>query len=585
MEATEQVDGKLLSNFVAFARTLWRINDKQGKLVTFNPMPSQRIVLHHLADQRAHGKPGRLRVLKYRQAGMSLLWRLFVLHQVITRPGVTAISIADKLALPEQWVRGCRTLVRQITEQVEDGPELKASSAHELYFESQASRYFIGSAEGQTPGMGETIQVIHCSEVASWRNPDVILSDLIPAVPPGENTYIIQESTGRAYGDWWFQRYYESKRGENEYRAVFLPWFIQPEYKVDGETWEKLGKLSDREKLTIQSAEGYAEADGKLVGFEGVSPEQLSWRRFMLNTEFHGDEDLFANQYPATEEESFLSGGGSVFSPDQVRIARETVRKPIWTGDIVPEQSDPSKFALVEGTGGLTIWENPDERYHYVIGADVQWGTKDTADFDAAYVQCLEHNRIVARLHYRWDMGIYAGILAALGWHYRTCADGGTNLIPAILAPERNSQAASGVLAVLLGLVGNSWRYPSLWIRDSDLKLRGYKAEDYGFLTNEHTKAQIIAMAKVETLAGGYDWTDKMCVDEMTAYIRDDNGKLTAPVGAHDDCLMARMITAYVSHRVRARADLYVEKQEIAFTFDTMEDRMKRMFEEEDERT
>ncbi len=553
--------------FAKYARQFWTIYDKRGRFVPFELFPSQRIMLAKLKAQRDAGQPGRLRVLKYRQAGCSLLWRSYVLRQVLTRTGCTAISIADKKSLPEQWLRSLKRLVTQVQQQVTPFPILDASNANELYFGEIASRYSIGSAEGQTPGMGETIRVVHCSEIASWARPDAILSDLLPAVPPDKYTLVVQESTGRAWGDWWFQRYHEAKDGEEGYAACFLPWYIQPEYKIKGRTWADLAPLSERERDTVAGAAEYAKGDGALIGFEGVTPEQMAWRRWMLATEFHGDEDLFANQYPATEEEAFLSGGQQVFTPDQVRAARATIRKPKWIGDIFPG-SNPAEYRL-EGneSGQLRIWEDPLPGRHYVIGADVQWGVKETADYDACYVQCLETNRIVAAYHGQLDMGRWAMVLSSLGHHYNC----GT------LAPERNAQAATGVVTVLRGLAGNSWHYPNIWIRSDDLKLKAYRPEDYGFYTNEHTKFEIIAFAKEQTLAEGFDWADEAGVDEMAAYVRDDKGKLTAPEGAHDDRLMARMITAYVAHRVRPSTDLYTEPEPQKLEMTSVHQRMVAM--------
>ena len=100
-------------NFIDFASRFWSIYDKQGKLVRFKPNPAQQLMLLKLDQQRKDGRPGRLRVLKYRQAGSSLLWRLYMLHQVLLWPGRTAISIADKLDLPADWIRRCQEQLRQ----------------------------------------------------------------------------------------------------------------------------------------------------------------------------------------------------------------------------------------------------------------------------------------------------------------------------------------------------------------------------------------------------------------------------------------------------------------------------------------
>ena len=542
-----------LRDFGLYARAYWRLYDKQGVELAFRLNPAQARLEAVIREQQAAGEPVRLRVLKYRQAGISTWATARMQHHVQTHRGSTALSIADKMDLPAQWLRRARTWHEQTPEALR--PTAGATNANELWFKALQSRYYIGSAEGTTPGMGATIQCIHCSECASWRDPDSVLADLLPALPPGPRTAVIQESTGRSVGDWWHQRYLEAKAGEGGYRAIFLPWWIQPEYRRD--PGEVLEVTEDERALTAA----------------GCDKAQLAWRRWMIATEFHGDEQVFANQFPSTEEEAFLAGGLSVFTPEQVRLARETVREPVWRGDLLPKPN-PSEYAL-EGneSGGLVVWEQPDERYKYVVGADVQWGVKDTADFDAAYVECLDTGRVVAALHGHWDMGRYACLLAALGHHYNA----------AVLAPERNSQAASGVVAVLRGLAGNDWAYPNVWIRSGDLKLRDHRAEDYGWLTNEHTKAEIIAFAKEQTLAGGFDWADGSCVDEMAAYIRDEKGRLTAPEGAHDDRLMARMITANVAHRVRARVDLWKAAEPFVPQFNSMADRVRAQWGEDDE--
>ena len=542
-------DEEAILDFPSFAST-WQIFTKAGKMVPFIPNPAQTLMLRKLELQRLQGKPGRLRVLKYRQAGSSLLWRLYLLHQILIRHGCTAISIADKLDLPGQWIRDCIRLIRQM--KVENPPHVKASSAHEIYLDEQHSRYHIGSAEGQTPGMGETIQVVHCSECASWRDPDALLGDLLPAVPPGPDTLVIQESTGRSVGDWWYQRYFEARRGVDEegrpcaYEAVFLPWYIQPEYSLANKEWGNVEPLTEREKQLISGCDEYRFEDGLLINQGPITPGQIAWRRYMVASEFHGDEDLFANQFPANETEAFLAGGLSVFNREQVQNARETVRKPIWRGDLLIH-GKPQDYQLHGNeSGDLLIWEHPDERYHYVIGADCQWGTKDTADYDVLYVECLETSRVCARMRGRYDPAWWAKYLAAVGYHYGTCS----------LAPERNADAANSVMPLLLGNAAD-WRYPNVWVRTDDVSLRGHRPQDYGWLTNEHTKGEIIAFAKVASMDGTFDWADSQAVDEMEAYIRDDRNKMTAPKGNYDDCLMARMITAYVAHRQRLRGNLW----------------------------
>lgn len=529
--------------FSRFAANAWRIYSKEGPLVPFVLNPAQRAVEAIAVKQQRAKRPVRIRVLKFRQAGISLYvstrWGLW---PCITQEGTGALSIADKDKLVGQWVRRLRFLLDQLPAK----PSMGAESAEELWFDRLGSRYAIATASGKTPGMGDTLRYVHCSELASWDDPEAVLHDLIPAVPAIPDSAVIQESTGRSVGDWWYQRYHEAKRGGEGYRAIFLPWFIQPEYRADPSGITDLTK--------------YEQGLTRI----GIDRHQLAWRRWMLIEEFHGDTEAFANQYPADEDEAFLAGGVNVFKPHHIEPARETVRQPKWRGNILPKDN-PAEFHLdPSDAGDLLKWEDPDERYHYVIGADCMWGEKDKADYDTAFVECLETGRVCAKLKGRYPLALWGRLLAALGYHYNA----------AVLAPERNAQAATALMPLLLGLVA-LWRYPNVWVRTDDISLKGHKPQDYGWFTGPASKGELIAFAMTATLEGRFDWADAETVDQMASYIKDDNLKLTAPEGAFDDDLMARMITAYVAHVQRPRTDLFIKKVPTVYHFTTVADRMR----------
>jgi hypothetical protein len=517
-----------MRDFRRFAADWWKLFDKLGNELYFQLNPAQRLIEAEILRMQRAGRPVRLRVLKYRQAGVSSWATARMLHLALTHKGWVSLSIADKQDLPAQWLRRCQRWMEQLPG---EPPSVRARNALEIWLDKLHSRYYIGSAEGTTPGMGDTIRGLHCSEIASWRHPEPLLGDLLPALPPGPGTYLIQESTGRLRGDWWYQRYHAAKRGDEDYVALFLPWFIQPEYRDNP---DEVLSHTDYEKglLTL-----------------GCDDAQLAWRRRMLRDEFYGDEALFANQFPATEEEAFLAGGRNVFSTDEVSKARATIRPPVWRGDLLPSRN-PSEFKLVgSGSSQLLIWdhdpqknEKPDPTRTYVIGADCQWGRRgEDPDFDAAYVECVETGKICAALYGRFDMGLWSKLLASVGFYYGN----------AVLAPERNSEAAKGVILPLLGQAGNNWKYPNIYVRDKRKRFGIRAPEDYGFLTDKHTKPDLVITTKerIDSIRG-MDWADKRLVEELEAYIVDDTMTYTAPEGQHDDKLMARMITSYVSRDV-----------------------------------
>ena len=153
----------------------------------------------------------------------------------------------------------------------------------------------------------------------------------------------------------------------------------------------------------------------------------------------------------------------------------------------------------------------------------------------------------------------------------------------ATLAPERNgTESAEILMPILLGNVGD-WRYPNIWVRSDDVSLKGHRIQDYGWYTDAGSKADLVGYAKMASVEGSLDWADERAVAEMRAWIHDDRGRMTTPVGMHDDMLMARMITAYVAHRLRPVADLYREPEKMVFKFTSLQDRMRARFADEKE--
>lgn len=409
--------------------------------------------------------------------------------------------------------------------------------------------------------MGDTLQIVHCSEKPYWQHGDEVVAELIPAVPKKPNTGVIMESTGYAVGDEWYRDWHRALASnpngdKNDYYAIFLPWFIDEEYTLDtpkkAVKWADLADLTPYEENLIALAGDYAASDnGKLCGFDGITPGQIAWRRAMLEGEFFGKEAWFPNKYPATVQEAFLSGGMNVFNLDHVTAANCTIRPFVERYDLhVDNAGDPAKNwkVLPNASGDLIVWEKPDERYHYVIGADNMWGKTDEVDFDVAFVECLETGKKVAKVKGQYDLAVWGRMLFALGMWYNK----------ATLAPERNSKAATDLMPFLRGVYNSDWSYPNIYIRRDEVKLHApFRAEDYGWYTDKPSKSKLILHAKISTLEGHYDWADQETVTQMQAYLMMPDGSMSAPDGMHDDDLMASMITTYVAHEMRLHTELY----------------------------
>jgi len=572
IELTPSLTQKLLESFPRYAQAFWKVSPKIGRPIPFRLNNPQRICWREMAKQRKAGRPVRQKWLKYRQGGISTFACAVMQHGAMTDVGCVSLSVADKQDLPRQWIRRALNWLEQTPESVR--PVVSAASQLELYFAALGSRYYIGSAEGKTPGMGYTIRRFHASEVAMWLHPIDVLDDLMPAIPHDPDTWVIFESTGEMVGDYWHNAWWASRRGEDDYTALFLPWFVHEDYK---EPADALGGLTAREKDLVAVAGQWAKdfpEHAAMIGFDGLTDEQLMWRRMSLNgVPFLGDEDAWACKYPSTPEEAFLAGGRQLFTPDQVVEAMRTLREPVWRGNIVPGKN-PLHFSLDENASGfMLVWEDPDPRYHYAIGADCQWGEREKSDFDVAYVECLETGKVCARARGHFPLPTWGRVLAAMGYHYNT----------APLAPERNARAATALMPLLLGNVGD-WRYPNVWVRTDDVAMKGHRPQDYGWLTTDQSKGEIVQYAQSATLRGDFDWCDELAVQEMQSFVVRDDGTWGSPEGANDDCVMARMITGYVAHKLRGTTELHSEPQRIVYRMPTLRERVAAMiFADEDE--
>ncbi len=570
-EAEVMLDG--FEDFAFYAQTYWRVATQSHGYQPFILRPAQ--VRVHEAYERQMAERGfvRMNVLKCRRAGVSTYVTKRAHHYGIIRPAVVAMSIAHNTELPNEWLMQCKG-DRDRTAKLRRPEPAPAGNLNMLRY-SNGSRYIFASAQSGFPALGDTIHFLHISEIGRWDKPPVskdpqdILYPLKPSIPTGDDrkgTVIVRESTGVIKGDYWSRDWGAGKLPDDDFENLFLPWFLVPEYKQDAAEVLELSKY-EQDLVKI----------GRQYGVE-LSHAQLAWRRHELRQgPFYGNVELWGSEYPATEDESFRSPGISVYTGEQIAAARATVRDCVWAGEISPEDN-PVAFRLLPGrAGSLKVWDHdpqkarPNKRWHYAIGADNQWGQRDTADYDCAFVECAETGKVCAEIHGRWQLGTWARMLAALG-HYYSGADG-----PALLAPERNSVGDKGGVAViraLLGQAGNNWSYPNLYVSLKGARLGSLTVNDYGWDTNAQTKPelQLRSMDMFARPGWVFDWADALAVDQLASIIVHDNNTVGAPKGANDDRWMARLITAWMADELRARfpptlvdlgPDLPVEQQRI----------------------
>lgn len=302
---------RLKDDFVHYAPRCLKIRTKDGGSEAFTLNRSQLTLHERLEKQRAERGKVRALVLKGRQQGISTYVEGRFFWRVTHRFGVRAFVLTHRddatqnlFGMVSRYWDLCPDVMR---------PSKGAANAKELMFDKLDSGYAVGTAGGREVGRSSTIQYLHGSEVAFWPNAQTHIDGLFQAVPQTGETEIILESTAMGLGGAFHSLWQAAVRGESEYEAIFLPWFIHEEYVA-----EPVHGLS-QEWLDYQAAHdltdeqlGWAWAKSRSMGsIAGGDPDKIWWK--------------FRQEYPATADEAFQSAGDAAFiSPESISRARKS---------------------------------------------------------------------------------------------------------------------------------------------------------------------------------------------------------------------------------------------------------------------
>lgn len=541
-------------------------------LVAFDFNRAQMILHRKVSEQRRRTGRVRVIVLKARQLGISTyvaarffrvihLWRQVRAMVIADESGRSTklFDIYDRFGdqLPsDEFLRP----VRQVDQR---GKEMRFGNGSELLVET---------AGDVKAGRAVTIHRLHISEYAFWEHPVQTMTSLMESVPHSGSEVFI-ESTANGVGNDFHQLWREAEAGENEWLPVFLPWFIDPDYRLALEAEER-----DEIVSTADGWERRAMAEG--LEWEGerwrLEPEQLAWRRWKIRNSA-GGERAFRQENPATASEAFLVSGAAFFDQDALVRLAEQATAPTTRGTIridwetKGEQRKPKGVALQRSEGGwLRIWDMPEVRGHYVIGADTAEGRQVAAratslddaerggrDFDSADVIRLGYwsgegatrayvrPKIVAQLHARMAPETLAEQLYGLGTLY-SCPTGRKNLRErALLGVERNHRSGVSTIRRLREL-----GYERLYVSRPVAARKERPQERIGWLTTgESRRPMLDQLGEAVRLDDGLQILSAETIDEMLTFVFDEDGKPQAQEGTHDDRVISASITLEMTHQ------------------------------------
>ena len=410
------------------------IRPKQGGLSRIRLKPFQRKIIDTIQSNRDNEKPTRLIILKSRQLGCSTAIQATLFTLCLFLPQRSAQTIAHRKDSSRKIFRMSRRFYNSLPPElkipVEGGKVMRDKIEYSWPHDSEISVYTAG---GEDVGRGETVHYCHWSETAFWPNSEEIYDALIQAVPPPTeswDTMVVVESTANGQNNLFHSLWKQADAAQDTiWQGLFFSWKDDPTARMSVATNERFNPTQD-------------ELDFQLK--HGLNAEQLKWARYVRTDQCRGSWEKFHQEYPVSPELAFTFSGYPWFDPSIIKLkideARET--SPAFTGFIeFAAQESLMPRLRPDQLGPINIWEHPQPKSSYCIGADISEGVG--ADYTEIMVVKEDPLKLVAQFRSNRIKPTAAGLLAyLLGAYYHW----------ALVAIERNGPGLATLAILEFGL-------------------------------------------------------------------------------------------------------------------------------------
>ena len=481
--------------FPLFTKRRLQIRTKEGERIAFNLNRMQRRYLARKRLARKDGKGNRILLLKYRRGGFTTFEQAESYELVAENSNKTAVTVAHTKESTAIIFRIAQMFHRHDP----DAPPLKnTGNAHKLEFHVRNSIFGIGTAGAAAPGVGDTIQRVHGSEVSKWclgpnqiEKQKIVLAGYTEAASHGD---IVLETTPNGV-EHFCLLYRDAKQGKNEWLPVFIPWFEDRGNvdRVDDQIIEEIrDTLSDRERDLIATVK--------------LNWGQVAWRRRQARSL----GSLFPQEYPEDDVTCFLTSGIRFLDMERVISLLETT----------PDYDRPH----VPG-GYKVVWKPPEAGRKYVIGVDTSEGVEG-CDPSGAGVLDYETCEQVAAVHGIFTPAVLAKHTIALHREYNR----------AMMGIERENHGH----AVLQKIEDLGYKDPRI--------LFFYTSGRAGWTTNAETRPVMLDDIAEAVHEGWIKVNDRDFLAECATFGK-HGSKWKADPGCHDDVFMKWAIAWQVRKR------------------------------------
>ena len=282
-----------------FAETFLQIRSKENCLKQFILNKEQNYINGILNQQKQAKGAVRSLILKGRQIGVSTYISARAYHYTLVNQGVRSLILSHR----QSSTNNIFAMVNRYYHKMPDFlkiPHFQNRNKSITFAETDSSLVFATAGSNEV-GRSDTIQFFHGSEVAFWANSQNHLASILMAVPNGNETEVILESTSNGANGLFYEMCMQAQESTSEYSLIFIPWHWHKEYvsnhQVEFSTeWQDYGKVH---QLSCQQLAWAYEKNKLLGGLESVNAPSFR----------------FYQEFPASIAEAFTYINNNIFIP------------------------------------------------------------------------------------------------------------------------------------------------------------------------------------------------------------------------------------------------------------------------------
>ena len=314
--------------------------------VLFHLYPFQADTLQDIRDNRF------TIINKSRQLGISTLVAGYSLWTMLFHKDKTVLCIATKQETAKGMVEKVQFMYNNLPSWLRGNQ--KPISDNKLSLKLANNSQIVATSAASDAGRSYAVSLLIVDEAAFIEGIDKIYTSIKPTIATGGG--IIALSSPNGVGNWFHRMYTEAEVGDNDFKAIKLPWNLHPDRvaPVDPE-WEQ------RER-------------------SNMSPRE------------------FAQEYDC----DFLGSGNTVIESEILGFYEQTYIQ------------DPIERRLMGGD--LWIWQYPNYSKNYIVCADVARG--DGTDYSTFHVIDLENCEQVAEYKSQVSTREFGHVLVSIAGEY-----------------------------------------------------------------------------------------------------------------------------------------------------------------------